>query len=525
MTIRQADRSDTSLGQVQEQLSAYRVLRRELEQAVLPLASSLDGLTFELQASLYDLPYRCGGYVVLESQSGSRLGQVVDLEMSRYATGAEVAPGAGTDVSIRYVQGTGRVLQTDGTGFHDAQVRPATSDEVASWLATRARKDRAGLVIGEYLMAPGVPATLDSSGLTRHTLVCGQSGSGKTYSLGLLLERVLAETAIRLVVLDPNSDYVGLGNLLQGADPGLAARFAHVASEVAVWRDTDSAEHRLRMRFAELDPSVQASVLGLDPIADREEYAELVELVEAQRSGTPVVTAPEDLLTADSPRARDLGRRAANLGVLGWRVWGPRAPSLLASLRRHEHRCTIVDLGSLATVGEKRVAAQAVLATMWELREERVPCLLVVDEAHNIMPAQPDDPLTRLSTERSVQIAAEGRKYGLHLLCSTQQPHKVHENVVSQCDNLVLMRMNSRADIADLARLFSFVPAGLMSRASTFALGQALVAGRLLPEPGFVRMGKRITHQGGSDVSTAWASPRPPGTPRRPGNVPGRSPR
>src|SRR3954465_7573040 len=94
MTIRKADRSDTSLGQVQEQLSAYRVLRRELEQAVLPLASSLDGLTFELQASLYDLPYRCGGYVVLESQSGSRLGQVVDLEMSRYATGAGGAPGA-----------------------------------------------------------------------------------------------------------------------------------------------------------------------------------------------------------------------------------------------------------------------------------------------------------------------------------------------------------------------------------------------------------------------------------------------
>jgi DNA helicase HerA-like ATPase len=117
--------------------------------------------------------------------------------------------------------------------------------------------------------------------------------------------------------------------------------------------------------------------------------------------------------------------------------------------------------------------------------------------------------LTELSTERAVQIAAEGRKYGLHLLCSTQQPHKVHPNAVSQCDNLVLMRMNSKADIADLARTFSFVPEGLMSRASTFGLGEALVAGRLLPEPGFVRMGQRITQQGGSDVSTAWALPRP----------------
>jgi uncharacterized protein len=118
--------------------------------------------------------------------------------------------------------------------------------------------------------------------------------------------------------------------------------------------------------------------------------------------------------------------------------------------------------------------------------------------------------LTRLSSERAVQIAAEGRKYGLYLLCSTQQPHKVHENVVSQCDNLVLMRMNSRADIANLVRFFSFVPEGLMSRATTFGMGEALVAGRLMPEPGFVRMGRRITHEGGTDVPAAWAAPRTP---------------
>ena len=507
-TSGEAAPSDPRLEELRENVSAYRLLREELERAVLPLASSLDGLTFEFQASLHDLPYRSGGYVVLESPSGWRLGQVVILEMSTYAAAAEVAPGAGTDVTIRYARGRGTVLQTDGASFHDAHVRPATPEEVAAWLATRVRADRAGLTLGEYLMAPGVPATLDSGGLTRHTLVCGQSGSGKTYSLGLLLERVLAETAIQVVVLDPNSDYVGLGSLLEGADPGLAARYAHVADEVAVWRDTDTAEHRLRLRFADLLPSVQAAVLGLDPIADREEYSELVDLVQAQRRGASAVTTAEDLLTADSPRARQLGQRAMNLGVLGWQVWDPQAPSLLAALRLREHRCTIVDLGSLDTVGEQRLVAQAVLSTLWQLGAERVPCLLVVDEAHNIMPGQPEDALTRLSTERAVQVAAEGRKYGLHLLCSTQQPHKVHENVVSQCDNLMLMRMNSRADIADLMRFFSFVPEGLMSRATTFGMGQALVAGRLLPEPAFVRMGQRITHEGGVDVSASWAAPR-----------------
>ncbi|MET8776363.1 hypothetical protein AB0H49_16015 [Nocardia sp. NPDC050713] len=34
-------------------------------------------------------------------------------------------------------------------------------------------------------------------------------------------------------------------------------------------------------------------------------------------------------------------------------------------------------------------------------------------------------------------IAAEGRKYGLWLLLSTQRPSKVHPGILSQCDNLL----------------------------------------------------------------------------------------
>ena len=69
------------------------------------------------------------------------------------------------------------------------------------------------------LSAPGVPAVLDSGGLNRHSSCAGQSGSGKTYSLGLLLERVLAETELRVVVLDPELRLRGLGRVREGADP------------------------------------------------------------------------------------------------------------------------------------------------------------------------------------------------------------------------------------------------------------------------------------------------------------------
>jgi DNA helicase HerA-like ATPase len=492
---------------VAERVTSYRRVREEVERDILPLATSVDGVAFEFQASLHGLSLKRGGYVVLESGEQRRLGQITDVAAVSQVTASEGPSASGASVLIRLARGSGIVLDTDGDPFHDASVWPADPDEVGAWLA-RTRPDRAGLTIGELLLAPGVPATLDSGGLARHTFMCGQSGSGKTYSLGLLLERVLAETTLRVVVLDPNSDYVGLPRLRDGADPELAARYAHVPGDVAVWTNDPSAAHPLRMRFADLQPAAQAASLGLDPIRDRDEYAVLTDLLRAQADGKPLITGVEQLLDAETPGARQLGQRATNLGVLGWRLWDPTVPSLVEELRNPTARCTVVDLGSLDTMQEQHLVAGAVLSTLWEVRLSRQPCLIVIDEAHNICPADPPDELSRLSSDQAVQIAAEGRKFGLYLLTSTQRPNKVHENVVSQCDNLLLMRMNSQADLADLGRLFSFVPPGLVVGATSFRMGQALAAGKILPQPAYVQMGSRVSQEGGADVPATWASPR-----------------
>jgi hypothetical protein len=502
---RRTDADDDDDGFV-GRLTEYRNLRERLERNVLPMATSVDGVRFEVQASLHGLMLQRGGYVQLETGGRQRLGQIIDLGVRSIQAEAQGPDGGTTSIVVRLAEGTGIVLDSDGTPFHDAAVRPAESAEVGAWFAA-AFPARAELVVGELMLAPGVPAVLDAGGLNRHTFMCGQSGSGKTYSLGLLLERVLAETSLRIVILDPNSDYVGLGRVRDDADASQAARYAHVPPSVTVWGG-ESADRPLRVGFAELAPATQAGILGLDPIRDREEYAVLVDLLATAQPGRPLLTGPDQLLAAESETTRRLGRRAANLGLLDWAVWSRGAPSLVAELKSPTSRCTVVDLGSLGTVGEQRLVAETVLSTLWDLRQEREPCLVVIDEAHNICPAEPSDPVSALSTEQAVQIAAEGRKYGLYLLVSTQRPYKVHENVVSQCDNLLLMRMNSEADLVDLGRLFSFVPPGLMAGATSFGMGQALVGGRLFPRSGYVQMGRRVTHEGGADIPTTWAEVR-----------------
>jgi len=467
---------------VHASLEEYRGMREALEVAVLPLATSVDGRRFNFQVSLHGLELEPGGYVAIEGDGSTRLGQLLSLELRHEDT---TAPGL-AQVRIHAGGGDGIVLDGDQRPFHDALVRRATPDEVGAWLEGT-RPSRAQLDVGELALARGVPFRLDAGGFGRHTFLCGQSGSGKTYSLGVLLERLLMETSLRVVVLDPNSDYVRLGEPRVDDE-----RYRDAAASVDV--RGSSGPDRIRVRFRDLTPVHQAGLLRLDPLRDRAEYGELLALVEDES-----IRSLEDV--AESP-AEDLKLRARNLGIDRFGIWpGPEGESLLDELVNPAGpRCLVVNLGSLRTRDEQTLTAGAVLERLWRERERREPVAIVIDEAQNVCPTAAPDPLTALATEYAIRIAGEGRKFGLYLIVVTQRPQKIHENVLSQCDNLVLMRMNSVADLAHVAEVFSFVPPGLVDRATAFGQGEALVAGKIASHPALLRFGSRITHEGGADV-------------------------
>jgi hypothetical protein len=274
-----------------------------------------------------------------------------------------------------------------------------------------------------------------------------------------------------------------------------------VAGGIAV-RSSGEGPDRLRLRFGELDQAEQGALLGLDPIADREEYAELAAQLAAATPQTPAALV-------ERPEARGLALRIRNLGLEGFGVWArDDAGTVLDDLDDPAVRCLVVDVGSLPTREEQGLVAAAVLRGLWERRLRREPVLLVVDEAHNVCPAVPPDALTALATEHAVRIAGEGRKFGIYMLVSTQRPQKVHEHVLTQCDNLVLMRLNSSADAEFVASLYGFAPPGLVGLATDFTLGQALVAGKIAPHPAIVRFGSRVAREGGGDVDSSWAAAR-----------------
>jgi hypothetical protein len=518
---------------------------------VAQVAFSTDGRTFGFEAP-QDLAIPVGCYVQLQARNGGEyLGQIITKEIVQ-REGAEISfgfdvegvvpdwvtiTGSRSRLRIRALEGSGVLLgrvagddlvaTSDDDTFRQAAITPADTALIGRYLAGPGRK-RASLSIGHALYLDGyVPVGLDAGGFNRHTFLCGQSGSGKTFSLGIVLERLLLETDLRLVILDPNSDFVRFDRvrtldevnrfhanpLSTEAYDELAARYRQAAAGLRIFRPAALAspgEYPLRLRFGDLSPREQGTVLDLDPLADREEFNAFWRLVDRLGHRHYSWDEVREAIGRDyTAQVRQLGLRIENLGIAGWEVWCPPGePSLLDALGQEDWRGLVLDIGTLGSSVEKSVIANATLTHLWQQRNRRQPLLIVIDEAHNLCPQEPANDMQSISTETVIRIAGEGRKFGLYLLLASQRPNKIHSNVLSQCDNLLLMRMNSHADLAHLASILSQVPTSLMEQATKFGIGESLLAGRIVQNPTFAKFEGRLSVEGGSDIPTTWAAPR-----------------
>ncbi|MCO5223777.1 MAG: ATP-binding protein [Thermomicrobiales bacterium] len=414
---------------------------------------------------------------------------------------------------VSMIHGSGVILSQDGaiSGFSEAEISPAAADDIAQFQNDWA-EGKQTLEIGTVKTTEmQTPARIDARGFNRHSFMCGQSGSGKTYSLGVVLEQLLVHTDLRIAVIDPNADYVQLNTPhaswqtdSSDANP-ILANYQRRVSDLNVLRSSTGGG--LSIRFSDLSREDQAKTLRLDPLIDRDEFDAFWRMVDGLGDRPYLLRDVQEASASDlSVATRQVLLRISNLGVGDWGVWASEGEQSLPDFLDSDWRSVVMDVSRFERPIERSVIALATLRHFWANRESRNPVLLVIDEAHNVCPRDPVDPIQAAATELAIAIAGEGRKYGIYLLLSTQRPDKLHPNVVSQCDNLMLMRMNSHSDLEELQRIFSFVPEGILQESLAFRQGEALVAGKVVASPLLVRMGRRISAEGGADVATDWAN-------------------
>jgi uncharacterized protein len=83
---------------------------------------------------------------------------------------------------------------------------------------------------------------------------------------------------------------------------------------------------------------------------------------------------------------------------------------------------------------------------------------LVIDEAHEFMP----NGTKTVATDPLVTILREGRQPGISLILATQQPGKIHTDVMTQSDTLISHRLTAKIDTDALGALMqSYMRLGL----------------------------------------------------------------
>ena len=86
-------------------------------------------------------------------------------------------------------------------------------------------------------------------------------------------------------------------------------------------------------------------------------------------------------------------------------------------------------------------------ANQWTSRESRHPISLFCDEAHLYIPERASSNAgDAISVGIFERIAKEGRKYGVGLVVISQRPSEVNRTVLSQCNNVIAMRLTNGDD-------------------------------------------------------------------------------
>ena len=429
------------------------------------------------------------------------------------------------------------------------------------------------LQLGWYLDHPDRVVEIVPKDIAQHTAVLAQSGAGKSFFLGRLVEEILLKTKARVIVLDANGDFRKVdetdSKAWDKAEAGAQRRlpeedYAKMSCFAADWRGKvrkvhlrntpGSPEERqdvhidtLRFPWHKLGPLQAGAALGLDPRHESTELHLLNHVLEDCRPKAKdgndarfyvIEDCPEQVmptverLEESRPKAcfEAAGHRllAALWAVRRWEFW-PRTEEeaqLKSYVYRDDWELLVFDLPSAGEPRAQLFLASFVLDEVWQwareqwegaaarrqcdpkARDERVPTLIVIDEAHNFAPQQTTDLLAENVASSIHRIAADGRKYGLFLLLATQRPAKVREGLLAECENVCLLRLQSPVDHRTAADTWG-VPLEEVARTRHFKTGDGLLFGRWVPSATVFHAARRRTKEGGASLDPDhWAQAR-----------------
>lgn len=190
--------------------------------------------------------------------------------------------------------------------------------------------------------------------------------------------------------------------------------------------------------------------------------------------------------------------------------------SVVAAWVGHDRPITVLDLSGLPSETMGAVCG-TVLRIVYDslfwagslpVSGRKQPLLVMLEEAHRILPVGVDSPALRATA----QIAKEGRKYGVGLLVVTQRPTEIEPTVLSQCGTMIALRLSNGADRNAVAGVMPDDLGNLAAMLPALRTGEGLAMGEAMPIPTRLRFRLAPAKPVGDDpdLAVGWrAATRP----------------
>ena len=124
--------------------------------------------------------------------------------------------------------------------------------------------------------------------------------------------------------------------------------------------------------------------------------------------------------------------------------------------------------------------------------EVRHPLVLVCDEAHIYMSNDMSKmkAVEKKSLEIFEKIAKEGRKYGIGLLIISQRPAELNTTIMSQCNNIVSLKVTNDRDKSAVAAMLTDSLVGIVEMLPNLDVGECVVVGDAIMLPSKIILDK-----------------------------------
>lgn len=437
-------------------------------------------------------------------------------------------------------------------GINEITIPPQPGDYVYRLDPTTARgeifgvrEDESGIIwFGTQAGYQKSPVPLDVEAVPMHIGVFGVTGSGKSFDMGALIEKLVAIpvtsnhiVSFPMLIIDAHGDYLEYAkHRAEGKKLGAVNTVTRYVFPDA-WR---------RMRAAGA-VNLEPIGINLDHLPPRD-VAELIiqyyggagselqihglertlmEMLDGGWTLSSLLTSDYDQLTTQirkkpASEIHDAAKGAILRALSKFRETEDKHQLLSqeSPLRdkkwvdelTRQGNIAIVDFSAEGAPGVELPMKQLVMTylaavlfdafTWYKVQGEDRYLLFVIEEAQNFCP---DDsyPIGETLAKRKLSaIATQGRKFGLGLCLISQRPSFVDRIVLSMCNTFFIHRV-SPEDVSFVRTVTGGLPPGLLARLTKLSRGEMIITGQMskVPFPLVVRVEKedrKVPHPTGT---------------------------